>query len=76
MFPKLDNPLKQLAALSAIGFQMGAIIAVGAFIGVALDEKYPNENNLFTLILTLFSVILSVFYVIKRINSSLKDKNK
>jgi len=55
---------------------MGAIIAVGAFIGVALDEKYPNENNLFTLILTLFSVILSVFYVIKRINSSVKDKNK
>jgi F0F1-type ATP synthase assembly protein I len=53
---------------------MGAIIAVGAFIGVALDEKYPNENNLFTLILTLFSVILSVFYVIKRIISASKDK--
>tara|TARA_B100000767_G_scaffold99432_1_gene95347 strand:- start:229 stop:408 length:180 start_codon:yes stop_codon:yes gene_type:complete len=53
---------------------MGVIIALGAFIGVTLDEKYPNENNLFTLILTLFSVILSVFYVIKRIISASKDK--
>jgi F0F1-type ATP synthase assembly protein I len=55
---------------------MGVIIALGAFIGVTLDKKYPNENNLFTLILTLFSVILSVFYVIKRIISASKDKNK
>ena len=53
---------------------MGVIIALGTFIGVTLDEKYPNKNNLFTLILTLFSVILSVFYVIKRIISSSKDK--
>jgi|TARA_B110000967_G_scaffold44827_1_gene44969 F0F1-type ATP synthase assembly protein I len=55
---------------------MGAITAVGVFIGIALDEKYPNENNLFTLILTLFSVIFSVFYAIKRIVSASKDKKK
>ena len=55
---------------------MGVITAVGVFIGIALDEKYPNENNLFTLILTLFSVIFSVFYAIKRIVSASKDKNK
>ena len=53
---------------------MGVITAVGVFIGVALDEKYPNENNLFTLILTLFSVIFSIFYAIKRIVSASKDK--
>jgi F0F1-type ATP synthase assembly protein I len=53
---------------------MAAIIAVGAFVGVTLDEKHPNENNLFTLILTLFSVVLSVYYVIKRIISVSKKQ--
>ena len=55
---------------------MGAITAVGVFIGIALDDKYPNENNRFTLILKLFSVIFSVFYAIKRIVSASKDKKK
>ncbi|MDA8850243.1 AtpZ/AtpI family protein [Flavobacteriaceae bacterium] len=57
-----------------MGIQMAAIIAVGTFVGVTLDEKHPNENNLFTLILTLFSVVLSVYYVIKRIISVSKKQ--
>ena len=28
---------------------MFAIIAVGTYIGVKLDENYPNEHNLYTL---------------------------
>jgi F0F1-type ATP synthase assembly protein I len=52
---------------------MIAIIAVGTFIGVKLDEKYPNKNNLFTLIFTLSSVIISVVYVIRRIIAASKD---
>ena len=71
----MDNPLKQLALLSRIGIQMVAIIAVGTFIGVNLDEAYPNQNNLFTLILTLTSVVISIYYVIRRvISASKKDK--
>jgi len=71
----VDNPLKQLALLSGIGIQMVAIIAVGTFIGVNLDEAYPNQNNLFTLILTLTSVVISIYYVIRRvISASKKDK--
>tara|TARA_R110000868_G_scaffold100980_1_gene278002 strand:- start:7096 stop:7260 length:165 start_codon:yes stop_codon:yes gene_type:complete len=46
---------------------MIAIIAVGTFIGVKLDEKFPNKLDLFTLILTLSSVIISIVYVIRRI---------
>jgi hypothetical protein len=53
---------------------MAAIIAVGTFVGVTLDEKHPNENNLFTLILTLFSLVLSVYYVIRRIISVSKKQ--
>jgi|TARA_B100000768_G_scaffold36431_1_gene35117 F0F1-type ATP synthase assembly protein I len=53
---------------------MAAIIAVGAFVGVTLDEKYPNENNLFTLSLTLLSLALSIYYVIKRIISASKKQ--
>ena len=69
----MDNPLKQLGILSAIGVQMAAIIAVGTFVGVKLDEKYPNDTNLFTLILTLLSVILSIYFVIRRVISASKD---
>ena len=69
----MDNPLKQLALLSRIGIQMVAIIAVGTFIGVNLDEAYPNQNNLFTLILTLTSVVISIYYVIRRVISASKN---
>jgi F0F1-type ATP synthase assembly protein I len=71
--PKVDNPLKHFGILSAIGLQMGVIIAVGTFIGIKLDEKYPNERNLFTLIVTFLSVILSIYFVIRRVVSTLKD---
>jgi hypothetical protein len=52
---------------------MFAIIAVGTFIGVKLDENYPNEHNLYTLIFTLGSVIMSIVYVIRRIIAGSKD---
>jgi len=69
----VDNPLKQLGILSAIGVQMAAIIAVGTFVGVTLDEKHPNDTNIFTLIGSLFSVILSIYFVIRRVISASKD---
>ena len=69
----MDNPLKQLGILSAIGVQMAAIIAVGTFVGVTLDEKHPNDTNVFTLIGSLFSVILSIYFVIRRVISVSKD---
>jgi len=51
---------------------MMAIIGVATFIGIKLDEKYPNEKNLYTLGLTLTGVILSIVYVIKRIIANSK----
>jgi F0F1-type ATP synthase assembly protein I len=55
---------------------MIAIIGVGTFIGVKLDEKFPNNHNLYTLILTLGCVIISIVYVIRRIIAAAKDDNK
>jgi hypothetical protein len=46
---------------------MFAIIGVGTFAGVKLDEKFPNKYNLYTIILSLTSVIFAIVFVIRRI---------
>ena len=61
------------ARFSGIAIQMFAIIAVGTFVGVKLDEQFPNKNNLYTLILSLGSVIMSIVYVIRRIIAGSKN---
>ncbi|TVZ56343.1 putative F0F1-ATPase subunit (Ca2+/Mg2+ transporter) [Lutibacter sp. Hel_I_33_5] len=68
------KPLSNYARFSGIAFQMLAIIAIGTFVGVKLDEKYPNKNNLFTLILSLTSVILAIVFVIRRILAMSKEE--
>jgi len=68
-----NDKLNSYARFSGIAIQMFAIIAVGTFIGVKLDENYPNEYNLYTLILTLSSVIASIIYVIRRIIAASKN---
>jgi len=72
-----QKPKKQLkhsyARFSGIAIQMFAIIGIGSYIGVKLDEKYPNKNNLFTISLSLFSVIIAIIYVIRRIIYSSKE---
>lgn len=67
------DKLNSYARFSGIAIQMFAIIGVGTFIGVKLDEKYPNKHNLYTLILSLSSVIMSIVYVIRRIIAGSKD---
>jgi uncharacterized membrane protein YfcA len=49
------------------------IIVLGAYAGRKLDEAYPNENQLFTIIFTLLAVAISMYYVIKQV---LKTPNK
>jgi len=45
---------------------MIAIIALGTYGGIKLDEKYPNDNSTFTLICSLVSVAIALYIVIKR----------
>ena len=67
------NRLNSYARLSGLVIQMIAIIGVGTFAGIKLDEAYPNEKNRCTLGLTLAGVILSIVYVIRCIIASSKE---
>ena len=71
-----QNQGKQLnsyARFSGIAIQMFAIIGIGTYAGVKLDENFPNKHNLYTLVLSLLSVILSIVFVIRRIIAASKD---
>ena len=65
--------LNNYARFSGIAIQMFAIIAIGTYVGVKLDQVFPNTHNIYTVILSLVSVILSVVYVIRRIIAITKD---
>ena len=71
--PDQKDKLNSYARFSGIAIQMIAIIGIGTFIGVKLDETYPNTHNLYTLGFTLGAVIASIVYVIRRIIATSKD---
>ncbi|PWI29857.1 hypothetical protein DI383_08875 [Flavobacteriaceae bacterium LYZ1037] len=54
---------------------MFAIIGIGAFIGVKLDDAFPNKHNLYTIILSLVFVIFAIVFVIRRIIAISKEDN-
>jgi F0F1-type ATP synthase assembly protein I len=70
---KPKEQLNTFARFSGLGFQMIVIIGIGSFIGVKLDENYPNKHNLYTIILSLTSVILAIAFIIRRIIAASKD---
>ena len=67
------DKLNTYARYSSIAIQMFAIIGLGTFVGVKLDDRYPNKHNLYTVILSLLSVVLSIIFVIRRIIAASKD---
>lgn len=46
---------------------MGLTILAGVYFGQWLDEKFNNENKLYTVIFSLVSVFASLYNVIKQI---------
>ncbi len=67
------NKLNSYARFSGIAFQMIAIILLGTFAGMKLDRRFPNEFDLWTIILTFIAVIISVVTVIRSINRATKN---
>lgn len=65
---KKGQPNKYLAYVN-IAFQMGIIIAAGVFLGVWLDEKFPNKYSAYTISLSLLGVFVALYQVFR----SLKD---
>jgi F0F1-type ATP synthase assembly protein I len=55
---------------------MIVIIGLGVYLGVKLDEKYPNKYKLFTIILSLLSIAIALFNVIRQVTDiTNKQKN-
>lgn len=73
---KKNNPLSTYAQFSGIAFQMIAIIGIGVYLGVKLDEKYPNKYKLFTLILSLLAIGIVLYSVIRQVSDVTKKQNK
>lgn len=65
---KPSSPKKQLnsyAKYSIMGFQMGAIIFLGMFGGIKLDEWLGLKFPIFTIVLSLLSVFAAIYFAIK-----------
>jgi len=55
---------------------MIAIIGLGTYGGVKLDERYPNKHSLFTIVISLASVAMAMYYVMKQVSNTSNKKNK
>lgn len=59
-------PLTDYGKYAGMALQMGAIIALGVWGGMKLDEKFPlGRFPAFTITLSLLSVFASMYFVIK-----------
>jgi hypothetical protein len=66
--PKKKQPLTDYGKYLGMAFQMGAIIALGIWGGIKLDERFPVAKfPLFTVTLSLFSIFFSMYYTIRNI---------
>ncbi len=73
---KQRRALNSYAQYSSIAIQMFAIIGLGTYAGVKMDEKFPNKHSGYTIAFSLASVLLSIFFVIRRIISNSKKDMK
>jgi len=65
--PKKDKGLKNVAILSGIAFEMGAIIFLAAKGGKWLDDHYQFEKRIFTVVATLLGVAISIWIVLRQL---------
>lgn len=56
-----------------IAIQMAVIIAAGVFLGIWLDEKFPNNFSGFTIFVSLLGVFLALYQVIRKVTRMSKD---
>ncbi len=75
MSSKKKRQLDPYAKFSGIAFQMIAVIGLGSYGGVKLDELYPDLHPMFTLICSLASVAIAMYLVIKQVGGTSNDKN-
>ena len=66
---KTKKPLNKFIRLTGIGLQMGITIYLASYLGKWLDVNYPNENNIYTIVLTLLGVALSFYSLLKQVKN-------
>lgn len=69
------NQLKTWVRFSNIGLQMAIVIAAGAYLGVWLDEKYPNQYSAFTVVCSLFAIFAALYNVFRQLKNINKNSN-
>lgn len=74
MRPDDKKSVNQYIRFSGMALQMGVVIAAGTYLGVWLDEEYPNNFSGFTVGCSLLAVFLSMFLVIKQVQQLNKNK--
>ena len=65
-------PLYNYSKYTGIGFQIAAAVAVGVILGNWLDNQFPNQYHLFTLLLSLLAIGGSLYLIIKEFNNGNK----
>lgn len=65
--PKKNKNLKNFGILSGIAVEMGAIIFLGAKLGVWLDVYFDTEKRLFTAFCTMAGVAIAIYLVLKQL---------
>ncbi|MEE4000049.1 AtpZ/AtpI family protein [Tenacibaculum sp. FZY0031] len=61
------KPLNKYIRFTGIALQMGLTIYLGSLLGEWLDQKYPNDNQLYVKICTLTAVFISMYSVIREV---------
>lgn len=64
------------AQFSTMGIQMGIIIGGFTWLGVFLDEKYPNKYGAYTICFALLGVFISMYILIKEVMKMNKDNEE
>jgi small basic protein len=54
---------------------MAIVIAAGTYLGVWLDEKYPNQYSAYTVVCSLFAVFASLYNVFRQLKNINKKNN-
>ena len=72
---KKKERLNNYARFSGVGFQMLATIGVGVSGGIKLDNIYPNNYQVFTVICSLISIGVALYLVIKQVTKFSNQKN-
>lgn len=71
--PKEKSPYSTYVRYSGIAIQMIAVIGLGSYGGLKLDEIYPNDYHAYTLICSLASVAIAMYLLIHQVSGSSKN---